>query len=109
MPFSESLAERVRQHLSRRRGLSEKRMFGGLAFLLGGNMLVGVWEYSLVVRLGPDAATKALTEPRVQPFDVAGRAMRGWVIVEPDGLDEDRHLRDWIARAFEFVSTLPAK
>ena len=84
-------------------------MFGGIAFLLRGNMLVGVWNDSLIVRLGPDEGDKALREPHVVPFDVTGRPMKGWVMVEPDGLDTDTQLRDWIDRAVSFVRTLPAK
>ena len=84
-------------------------MFGGVAFLLHGNMLVGVWNDSLIVRLGPDEGERALSEPHVRHFDVTGRPMKGWVMVEPDGIDSDAQLRDWLERAGNFVRTLPAK
>lgn len=109
MAFSAALADRVRTAVSRYRGISEKKMFGGLGFLLRGNLLVGIWKQSLVVRLGPDAAEQALAQPHVRPFDVTGKPMRGWVIVEPDGLERDAQLSDWVALAESFVSTLPTK
>ncbi len=109
MPYSRQLADRVRQTLGKQRGLAEKRMFGGVCFLLRGNMLAGIWEQSLIVRLGLDEAAKALKEPNVREFDVTGRPMRGWVIVDPDGLERDEQLAAWLARAQAFVETLPAK
>lgn len=109
MSYSRQLADRVRQTLGKQRGLVEKRMFGGVGFLLRGNMLVGVWEQSLIARLGPDAAAQALREPNVREFDVTGRPMRGWVMIDPDGLERDAELAAWLARAQEFVETLPAK
>ncbi|MBS0209441.1 MAG: TfoX/Sxy family protein [Planctomycetes bacterium] len=109
MPFSESLAERVRQQLRATRGVVEKRMFGGLVFLLNGNMLVCVWHVSLIARVGPGEHAAALAEPHVKPFDVGGRTMRGWALVEPEGVDTDRQLRAWLDRALAFVEALPAK
>jgi hypothetical protein len=109
MSYSRQLADRVRHTLGKQRGLVEKRMFGGVGFLLCGNMLVGIWEQSLIARLGPDAAAKALQEPNVREFDVTGRPMRGWVMIDPDGLERDADLAAWLARAQEFVETLPGK
>ena len=83
-------------------------MIGRVGFLLNGNLLVGVWKDSLIVRLGPDEGDEALKEPHVKEFDITGRAMRGWVLVEPGGLEDDQ-LNAWIRRAMEFVETLPAK
>ena len=108
MAYSHALADRVRG-VRRTRQVTEKKMFGGLAFLLQGNMLVGVWQGSLIVRLGPAQAAPALKQPHVREFDVTGRPMKGWVMVGPDGLESDRDLSDWIERATEFVVTLPAK
>jgi TfoX/Sxy family transcriptional regulator of competence genes len=107
--FSESLAARIRDALARRRGVAEKKMFGGVGFLLNGNMLVGVWKSSLIVRLGPEKGEEALHEPHVKEFDITGRPMKGWLLVEPEGIDEDGQLKDWIERAIAFVTTLPAK
>ena len=109
MPYSKSLAARIRHALAVVLAIVEKKMFGGICFLFRGNMLVGVWNDSLIVRLGPDEGDAALSQPHVVPFDVTGRPMKGWVMVEPDGLDTDSQLRDWIERAANFVRTLPAK
>jgi TfoX/Sxy family transcriptional regulator of competence genes len=109
MAFDEALAERIRQVLARRRNVEEKKMFGGVGFLLHGNMLVGVWKDSLIARLGPDEGEEALREPHVKEFDVTGRAMKGWVLVQPQGVADDEQLSGWIQRAAKFVETLPAK
>lgn len=108
MAYNERLAERLRASLSRRKGIEEKKMFGGVGFLLNGNMLVGVWKDSLIVRLDPTDGEDALREPHVKPFDITGRPMKGWILVTSDGLGEDK-LRGWVGRAVKFVSALPSK
>ncbi|HKB03771.1 MAG TPA: TfoX/Sxy family protein [Gemmataceae bacterium] len=108
MAFDEALAERIRARLARRKGIEEKKMFGGIGFLLNGNMLVGVWKDSLIVRLGPDEGDAAMREPHVRVFDVTGRPMKGWVLVEPAGV-ADARLGGWIDRAMKYVRTLAAK
>lgn len=108
MPYSESLANRIRTLLGSHH-VDEKQMFGGLGFLLRGNLLVCVWHDSLIARLGLESAAAALGEPHVRPFDVTGRPMRGWVMVAPDGLESDELLAGWIDRAWSFVTTLPPK
>src|SRR5262245_22067274 len=109
MAFSESLAARLRENLARTAGIEEKRMFGGVGFLLAGNIVVGVWKESLIVRVGPAGYGDALLEPHVREFDITGRPMNGWVLVDPEGVEEDEPLRDWVRRATAFVETLPAK
>jgi TfoX/Sxy family transcriptional regulator of competence genes len=109
MAYSQSLAARIRQALAGTRGIEEKKMFGGVGFLLDGNMLVGVWKDSLIARLGPDAGKEALAEEHVRPFDITGKPMKGWAMVEPDGIESDGQLTAWIERATAFVKTLPAK
>lgn len=109
MAHSESLARRIRQALAGRHGITEKKMFGGVGFLLNGNMCVGIWKSSLIVRLGPEQAAAALGEPNVAEFDITGRPMKDWVMVEPDGLETDEQLGHWVQRALEFVETLPKK
>jgi TfoX/Sxy family transcriptional regulator of competence genes len=109
MAFDESLAERIRQRLARKRGIEEKKMFGGIVFFLNGNMLMGVWKNSLIVRLGQDQQEMALREPHVREFDITGRPMRNWAMVEPEGVEEDDQLKVWIERAVRFVKTLPKK
>ncbi|MBA4192625.1 MAG: RNA methyltransferase [Planctomycetaceae bacterium] len=109
MAFDESLAARIRDALTRRRNVEERKMFGGICFFLNGNLLVGVWKDSLIARLGPGEGEAALREPHAKVFDVTGRPMKNWVMVEPEGVEEDNQLREWIRRAEEFVGTLPAK
>jgi TfoX/Sxy family transcriptional regulator of competence genes len=110
MAFDEALASRVRGAL-RPVGerLVEKRMFGGVAFLLSGNMCCGVHGDELIVRLDPERAEEALSEPHVRVFDLTGRPMKGWVLVAPSGVATDGELRSWVARAAEYAGTLPAK
>ena len=109
MAASKLLVERVRHLLSRRRGITEKKMFGGVCFLLNGNMLVAVWNDSLIARLGIEQAIIALKEPDVREMDLTGRPMKGWIVVEPDGIDSDRRLTHWIDLSTTFARTLPAK
>ena len=109
MAYSESLAERVRQALAGRKQLVEKKMFGGVGFLLRGNMLVGVWKTFLIARIGKEASEKVLQESHVRVFDITGKAMTGWVMVEPEGLQDADQLEVWLARATKFVRTLPEK
>jgi TfoX/Sxy family transcriptional regulator of competence genes len=106
MAYDEGLATRLRDLLP---ALTEKRMFGGLAFLLNGNMTVGVLGEALIVRLDADEAADALTEPGVRPFDFTGRPMKGWLMVAPERYAEDDDLMRWVDRAIDFVGALPAK
>jgi len=109
MAFRKALAECIRQRLARRKNVEEKKMFGGIGFLLNGNLLVGVWKDSLCARLGPEQAEKALPEPHVKEFDITGRPMKGWVLVEPGGIEDDDQLKGWIQRTVTFVGKLPRK
>ncbi|MCI0701775.1 MAG: TfoX/Sxy family protein [Planctomycetia bacterium] len=88
--------------------MTEKKMFGGVGWLLNGNMCVGVWKEWLIARLGDEYAD-ALRDPNVREFDITGKAMKGWVMVEPDGVATDEELRDWVSRCVAFVCTLPSK
>jgi TfoX/Sxy family transcriptional regulator of competence genes len=103
------LVARVRDQLAQTRGVSEKTMFGGIAFFLDGNIVVAVWHDELIARIGPDATAPALAEPHVRPFDITGRPMTGWVMVAPDGIDTEGQLGEWLDLACLFVATLPAK
>lgn len=109
MPFSESLAGRIRDALARKKNIEERKMFGCICFLLHGNALVGVWKDRLIARLGPDEGEAALRESHVRAFDITGRPMRNWVAVESEGVEDDDQLGDWIDRAIKFVKTLPRK
>lgn len=84
-------------------------MFGGIVFFSNGNMLVGVWKESLIVRLGQDQGDEALLEPHVKAFDITGRPMKNWVLVEPEGIKNEDQLAGWIEGAWKFVKKLPAK
>jgi TfoX/Sxy family transcriptional regulator of competence genes len=109
MPFDEQLAARIRTHLGQRSGLSEKKMFGGIAFLVKGNMCCGVHRESLIVRLDRSETDRALSEPHTRVFDLTGRPMKGWILVEAAGLRTAAQLRTWVDRAAKYAGSLPAK
>lgn len=109
MAFDARLAERVRSTLAGRDGITEKKMFGGVAFFVGGNMACGVHGRELIVRLDPVAAEAALAEPGTRVFDVTGRSMRGWLMIKPQGVGTAELLARWVTRAVEFASSLPPK
>jgi hypothetical protein len=109
MAFDEKLANRIRGHLGKRAGLAEKKMFGGIAFLVKGNMCCGVHRDALIVRLDPAETDRALTEPHARVFDLTGRPMKGWILVDPEGLATSGQLGAWVDRAFKYATSLPAK
>jgi len=106
--YDEDLADRVRAVLPPAEAVTERQMFGGLAFMLGGHMFCGVVKDTLMVRLGPDGAGRALDRPHVRPMDFTGRPMKGMVFVEPGGL-HGAALRHWVAAAAEYARGLPPK
>jgi TfoX/Sxy family transcriptional regulator of competence genes len=106
--FDDALAGRLRVRLHDAAGVSEKRMFGGLAFLTDGNMTVGVHGDDLIARIDPAGTDEALAEPGVRPFDITGRPMRGWILLAGEALD-DNVLDRWVDQARAFVATLPPK
>ena len=109
VPYDETLAAELRKLLSRRKNIAEKKMFGGLGFLLGGNICCGVWKDFLILRLGDEVARRVLTEEHARQFNITGRPMRGWVMIEPAGWHDDARLRRWIGWAVDFTAALPAK
>ena len=109
MAFDPGVAQRVREALTDQHGVTEKKMFGGLTFMLRGHMSVGVLGEEFMVRVGPDSYESALKEPHARRMDFTGRPMKGFVFVEPDGFSSDQDLSAWLARASEFVLSLPAK
>jgi TfoX/Sxy family transcriptional regulator of competence genes len=109
MAFDEQLAARIRAHLGKRTGLAEKKMFGGIGFLMKGKMCVGVHRDALIVRLDPAATDRALAEPHTRVFDLTGRPMKGWILVEPQGLATAAQLGKWVDRAAKYAASLPAK
>ena len=109
MAYDEGLAQRVREQLDGRPGLTEKKMFGGLAFLLRGNMCVGVIGDDLVVRLDPEEYDEALAKPGARLFDFTGRPMKGWLVAGGEAIEDDDALSGWIGAATRFAGSLPAK
>jgi hypothetical protein len=109
MAFDEGLAERLRAELDSAPNVVEKRMFGGLAFLVNGNMCVGVHGDDLIARVGEQAFPQAVARVGARTFDLTGRAMRGWILVEPAGVGDDEALAGWVADALDFVLDLPPK
>jgi TfoX/Sxy family transcriptional regulator of competence genes len=109
MPFDQTIADRVRPHLARRRGFTERKMFGGVGFLLDGHMCVGVWKHWLIARIGPEDYDAALAKSGVKEFDITGRPMKGWVMVDPSGVRGELELSAWVEQAVDFVRTLPPK
>ena len=104
-----SLVERVRGILSNRQGFSERKMFGGVCFMIRGNMCVGTWKGSLIVRLDKRNHEKTQAEPHTKPADITGRVMKGWALVEPSGIDSDNDLKRWVHRAAVYAESLPPK
>jgi TfoX N-terminal domain len=109
MAYDEGLATPVREVLDEQPRVAEKQMFGGLAFLVHGNMACGVRGEDLIVRVAADTAEAALAEPGVRPFDLTGWPMTGWLLVDPDGHAEAEDLRRWVDRGLAHASSLPPK
>jgi hypothetical protein len=106
--YDEDLADRVRRVFPEAGAVSERKMFGGVAFMLGGHMVCGVVRDTLMLRLGPEGSERALARPHVRPMDFTGRPSRGAVFVEPEGLT-DAALRRWVDSAVAYARTLPPK
>jgi len=109
MAYDDAVVERVRSVLKRRKGISERKMFGGMAFMLNGNMVCGVNKKDLVLRLGEERAAQALKEPNTREMDFTGKVLKSMVYVSPAGYKSDDQLKAWVKRAFDFAKTLPAK
>ena len=109
MAYDEGLAERIRLTVAERPGVIEKKMFGGLAFMLNEYMFCGVTNEELMARVGPDNYVTALSKPNVREMDFTGRSMKGYVFVAPEGTESDQDLQYWVDLCAEFVMTLPPK
>ena len=109
MAYDEGLAQWLREALAHEDGLTERRMFGGIAFMLDCNMAVGVSSDELMVRAGPDRFKEALARPQARVFDLSGRPMKGWVLVAPDGAADDADLAGWLTLGVSFARSLPPK
>lgn len=111
MAYDQGLAQRVRERLDELEppGLAEKKMFGGVAFMLRGNLACGVLKDELIVRVGPEHYPEAIRKPHTRLFDISGKAMKGWVMVKPGGYESDEALGDWIQQGVRFALSLPTK
>jgi hypothetical protein len=109
MAYDEALADRVRGRLAGEPGLTEKKMFGGVAFMLDGNLAVGLRGDELMVRVGADATADALARPHARQSYMGEREMKGWILVAPEGLGGDEELADWVRRGVAYARSLPPK
>ena len=109
MAYNEKLAERVRAALAKRDDVVEKRMFGGIAFMVRGHMSCGIVASTLMVRLAPADADRLINEPHVRPMDFTGRPMRGFLYVDPAGTKTAAALRQWVERARAYAEAQPVK
>ena len=109
MAYDEDLAARIHDFLADQPGLEAKKMFGGVGYMVQGNMACGVHKDMLIVRVGPEAYEPSLGLPHTRPFDMTGRAMKGWVMVEPAGFADQFDLERWVQSGLDFALTLPPK
>ncbi len=109
MAYDEAFAQRIRKTLGKRNGLVEKKMFGGIAFLLNGNMCCGIHKDELIIRIEPEATDALLAKPHTRRFDLTGRPMDGWILVGPKGIATDAQLGKWVAVAVAYAGALPPK
>ena len=109
MAYDSGLAQRVREVLGNRAGISERAMFGGLAFLVEGKMFIGLRNSSLMARVGPERHNDALAMPGVRVMDFTGRPMKGYVYIDPPAVAEARDLKAWVSWCVEYVAQLPSK
>ncbi len=109
MPYDTLLATRIRAALGPLPNLVEKKMFGGVGFLVNGNMACGVHKDDMIVRVGPQASDQALSRPHTRIFDMTGHPMAGWVMVAPEGIRSESELKDWVDQGLSFAASLPPK
>ena len=109
MVYDEGVAERLREAFAERRDVQEKKMFGGIAFMVRGHMCCGVVNDTLMARVGPEQYTKALQQTHAREMDFTGKPMNGFVYVDPPGFESDQQLKYWVTLCENFNSTLPAK
>ena len=112
MAYDETLADRLREVYAQRvppEHMSERKMFGGICFMVHGHMSCGVVDRTLMARVGPEAYVEALAQPHAREMDFTGRPLRGMVYVDPTGMESDEQLGAWVDRTLEFVGSLPPK
>ncbi len=109
MTFDEGLSQRIRELISDHPGFLEKKMFGGIGFLFGGNMACGVNQEDLIIRVGPENYQEALSRPNAKVFDLTGRPMTGWIVIEEPGYQKEADFQDWVDQGVAFAMSLPEK
>ena len=109
MAYNEDIDDRIRKVISKWKDTDAKKMFGGVCYLLNGNMVCGVYKDFLILRLGEEKSKDALEQPYTRPFDITGRPMKGWVMVQGEGFQSEDKLKAWLKQAMDFVKTLPPK
>ena len=109
MPYDEALEARIDKIVSRWPNSATKKMFGGICHLLNGKMVGGVYHTYLILRLGEEGSWEALKKPFARPFDITGKPMKGWVMIEGKGVAVDKALEAWLKKARKFVEMLPSK
>ena len=109
MAYDERTAERVRRVLAGQRGLAERKMMGGLCFMVNGSMCCGVSGSALMVRVGREASQQMVTQPHVRPMEFTGRRLAGFVLVDPEGYRTDAALATWVRRGVDFIAKLPSE
>ena len=109
MAYDEQLAMRITNLFKNHPDITKKKMYGGIGYLVGGNMACGVNKDDLIVRVGPEAYETALAQPHTKEFDMTGRPMKGWMVVRPTGYETDEALKGWVQRGVDFALSLPPK
>ena len=109
MPYDEHIESRITAAIAGWKGIDRRQMFGGVGYLLDGNMFAGILKDFLILRLGEKGGDEALALPHVKPFDITGRPMKGWVMISPEGYHSDDALKNWLRRARDFAAALPPK
>ncbi len=109
MAYDEGLAQRIREILVDQEGITERKMFGGIGFMLHGNLVCGVNRDELMLRVWPEKHEQFLQKRNVRPFDFTGRPMKGWITVTPEGVESEEALKRWVNQGLDFVLTLPPK
>ncbi len=109
MAYDEGLSQRIREILDNQSGVVEKKMFGGLAFMINGHMSVGVLKTDLMVRVGPDNYERALGQPHARPMDFTGKPLKGFVYVDEKGYESDEGLNQWVQQGVDLALSMPPK
>lgn len=109
MPYNPEHDNLIKENISHWEDITSRKMFGGVCYSVKGNIFTGVYKEDIILRLGVESAEKALSESHVKPFDITGRAMKGWVMIEKPQFDTKEKLMDWLMKAHQFALTLPAK